>query len=332
MNTKVSSVVASLLLWPAVLASCAEEPTARNASVAELLEALAPEPVKVVLDAESGGEISGTGTRFMIPPGSIFLSGGQPADLDTDGDGKADSRRARGQVVVELRELLTPEAMMNAGRPTVTTDGQLLESGGAFDLTIAGDEGELLVTNLTDLVITPEAQPSNPDGMELWVADTGAPRFGWERPAAEPLLAQREGQSFLLPNVPSSRINIPRPAKNIDVPRSNTPRLTTQAPVRVQVLGDELSDAAVFFFPRGLFSVVRLEREARTDGMIFVAPGSTLGESLTGSLVVVSRAGGLTLFERRELALSAAPGGERSIAVRPRPITAAELARQLLPR
>lgn len=297
-------------------------------TTAAFLESLAPEPIQVELDAKAGGAIQGNGTTFVIPPGAVFVPGGEPADIDTDGDGQDDSRRVDGVVTVELRELLSPEAMMEAGRPTVTSAGELLESGGAFDLTIRDGDQVVQVTNLLDLRITPERRPSSSDSMELWLADANADKFGWDRPVTGPVAAKQDADSFSIPNVPSGRINRPTTSKNIDTPRTRVANPVAAAgQVRVQLAAGAASDAAVFFFPEGMFSVVRMSRDATrgtAEAPTFVGPGAAMN-GLRGTLVAVSVSGGKYFFEQRTLGLEALDGSDLTLVMSPAEVTADEL-------
>lgn len=333
-NVKETNTVVTMLtlLVGGGLGACSEAPApdASRGSVAALLEAYAPEPLVFDIDSKEEAAIQGVGTSFVIPGGTIYEPGGQPADVDTDGDGKLDARTYYGRVKVTLRELLTPEDMMNAGRPTVTMSGDLLESGGAFDLELSAGDRALQVIELRDLTVTPQQQPSTTEGMELWVADPAADRFGWIRPAAEPMPATPNGESFSVPVAPA-RI---WPSKNIDRPvRVNwppTPRLFGEAPLRVRVAGDDIDDAAVFFFPKGLFSVIALQREASSDGWVFSSPGRTMSALGTeGTLLAVSRSGGATAIYRDQVELTAQAAASQVLEVRPSPVSQRALAHLL---
>lgn len=317
--------MAPSLLGVAAAAGCASdpEPARPAASTAALFAALAPASSSFVIDVAAGGTIAGQGTSFVIPGGTIFLPGGAPADLDTNGDGVADSKRVKGKVTVTLRELLSPQDMALAGRPTVTSDGQLLETGGAFDLTIEGGGAVLQVTALRNLRIQPAQPPSTTAGMELWLANANAPgEFGWNRPPGGPVPAEAVGPGFFVPVVPSSIINQPTTSKNIDLPRPPPPKVAPVAPVDVRFAGVDPDDAAVFFFPAGVASVVRLERDA--EGA-YVGPAGVMHEDLRGRLVAVSAAGGRYFLQEREVSLAEA----RSFVVDPVEVTRDELRERL---
>lgn len=319
------SITMTLTLTPALLAvGCTPAQPTVPTTTAELLESMAPDPIKVEIDTKAGGVIQGTGTTFVIPPEAVFVPGGEPANIDTDGDGKDDSRRVEGIVTVELRELLSPEAMMAAGRPTVTSAGELLESGGAFDLTIRDGDQVVQVTNLLDLRITPERRPSAADSMELWLADANADKFGWDRPSDGPVAAKQDRDTFVIPNVPSGRINRPTTSKNVDTPLTVTRNPVAAAgQVRVQLAAGTASDAAVFFFPEGMFSVVRMARVAG-EPATFVGPGTAM-RGLGGTLVAVSVAGGAYFYEQRTVPVAALDGSDQTLVMSPTEVTADEL-------
>ena len=295
---------------------------------------MAPEPIKVEIDTKQGGIIRGKGTTFTIPPDAVFERGGSPADLDTDGDGRPDSRRVNGIVTVELRELLSAESMMEAGRPTVTSAGDLLETGGAFDLKILERDQEVQVMNLLDLRITPDRDPSSADGMELWLYDARSDRFGWDLPSSGSVAAKLDDRSFTIPIVPTAFINLG--GCNIDTypPKPPPNRVAPTGPIHVQLAAGAPGDAAVFFFPDGLSSVIRLDREVTRSGApTFVGPAPAMPSGLRGKLVVVSVASGRYFFAQRTIALDspdAAPStGGRTFVVSPTEVTADALRAQL---
>lgn len=275
----------------------------------ELLASLAPASIKVEIIGKSGGTIRGNGTTFRIPPGAVVSPGdGKPVD---------------GLVTVELRELLSPEAMMAAGRPTVTDSGELLESGGAFELAIRDGQRELAATTLLDLRITPEVRPSSGDGMELWVVSADG-QSDWFRPQRESLRAQQDGDSFTMRALPAPKPPRPVPAQNIDKPAQRVISTATSGPVQVELAAEASSDAAVFFFPEGLFSVVRLDRDPASGR--FTAPATAVNASSSGKLVVVSVAGGKLLFEQRQVS-PGAPG--QILLMHPSEVTGDELRARL---
>lgn len=304
-------------------------------TTAQLLASLERDPITVELDAKTGGVIQGKGTRVTIPPDSLYIPGGQPADIDTDGDGKNDSRRIEGTVTVELREFLSPEDMMEAGLPTVTSSGDLLESGGAFDVTIRSGDQVGRALQLLDLRITPERRPSTSDGMELWVAYPSADKFGWDRPLPEPILARPEGASFTFPVVPPPPLNNQNGPGNCDrrvffPPPPN--RIAPVGPVHVQLVASTSRDAAVFFFPEGLFSVIRLSRDdarAASGTAEFVSPVTAMSSDLRGKLVTVSVVDGKYYFDQRVVSLDAPDGGDQTFGMTPVEVTAEQLRTQL---
>lgn len=308
--------------------------TAPPGTTAQLLASLARDPITVQLDARTGGVIQGRGTRVTIPPDSLYIPGGQPADIDTDGDGKNDSRRIEGTVTIELREFLSPEDMMEAGLPTVTTSGDLLESGGAFDVTIRSGDQVGRALQLLDLRITPERRPSTSDGMELWVAYPSADKFGWERPLPEPVLAKADGASFTFPVVlppPLDNQNGPGNCDHLVFPPPPPPnRIAPVGPIHVQLAANASGDAAVFFFPEGLFSVIRLGRDdarAASGSMEFVSPVTAMPGDLRGKLVTVSVVDGKYYLDQRVVSLDAP--GDQIFGVTPVEVTAEQLRSQL---
>jgi hypothetical protein len=304
-------------------------------TTAEFLATMAPEPIKVELDTKQGGVIRGRGTSFTIPPGAVFQRDGSPADLDTDGDGRPDSRRVNGIVTVELRELLSPESMMAAGRPTVTSAGELLETGGAFDLKVRERGQEVQVMNLLDLRITPDRSPSSGDDMELWLYDARSDRFGWDPPPGGSVAAKPVDGSFTIPIVPTFFINLG--GCNVDEFPPPTPPnpVAPTGPVHVQLAAGAPGASAVFFFPEGLSSVIRLDRDVTRSGgaPTFVGPSSAMPGGLHGKLVVVSAADGRYFFAQRMVALDspdvAPDDGGRTFVVSPTEVTEDALRAQL---
>lgn len=324
--------IAASLLAAGASAGCAAEPSAPpQEGTAAFLASLAPSPLVFTIDASLGGPIQGSGTSFRIPPGVIFTPGGEQPDFDTDGDGVPDSTRAKGKVKVLLRELLSAECMAAAGRPTVTSDGQLLETGGAFDLTFQAASGQALqVAELRNLRIKPTVQPSSPAGMELWLADANAPgEFGWNRPPGGPVAAEASQGTFSIPIVPAARPNRPTTSKNVDKPRPAPQTAVPAAPVRVELAGAALvapgtDDSAVFFYPEGISSVVQLQRD---ETGAYSAPASVMHADLTGRLVVVSTSGdGRYFYQERQVSLS----DERSFVIEPAEVTRAEVRARMI--
>ena len=326
------------LLGTLAAAGCASDPRPA-VSTATLFASLAPEPSTFVIDASVGGTIEGNGTSFNIPGGAIFLPGGAPADLDTDGDGVPDSHRVRGTVQVTLRELLSAEDMALADRPTVTSAGELLETGGAFELGISVGDTALQVTELHHLQITPANEPSSTDGMEVWFADDTAPgEFGWDLPPGGSIAAEPVGTSFVVPIIPLSYTELPvaplvhtnvtavplvyrPPVIMINIDKrilTNGTSLAPRSSVSVRFTNNEPDDAAVFFFPAGLESVVRFQRDAAGG---YVAPAGVMHADLAGRLVAVSVSDGRYFLEEREVSLASG----RSFVVDPIEVTEAKL-------
>lgn len=304
---------------------CSAAPDAA-ATTAERLAELAPAAVRVDLDPTRGGVVRGAGISFRIAPGTVFTPGGQRPDLDTDGDGVADATRVREAVSVELRELLSPEAMIAAGRPTVTTAGEQLESGGAFDLTLRSGDTVVQVTRLLDLSIKPERAPSSSDGMVWWLADTTADSFGWQLPASGEIAAAPVGAGFAFPNVPWGTSNRPNGAGNCDKRwfPPTTPKLASLVPLRVQVAGAD-ADAAVFFVPDDRFSVIRLDRDASGA---FVAPAAATAATSGGTVMAFTTVDGALRFDRRAVSIATVAAGEPMV-LQPAAIAPAELRAQL---
>lgn len=315
------------LFAPALGIGCsADVPDAAPATTAERLADFAPAALRVDLDPIRGGVVRGSGISFKIAPGTVFTPGGQRPDLDTDGDGVADATRVRSAVSVELRELLSPEAMIAAGRPTVTTDGELLESGGAFDLTIRSGDTVVQVTRLLDLSIKPERAPSSNDGMVWWLANTTSETFGWQLPPSGEIAATPVAESFTFQNVPWGTSNRPNGAGNCDKRRGppSTPRLASLERIRVQVDGAE-GDAAVFFVPADSFSVIRLDRDASGA---FVAPAAAMAATSGGTMVAFTTVDGALRFDRRAVSLATATAGDTMV-LQPAEISASDLRAQL---
>lgn len=313
------------LVAPVLASGCAAESpdAAPAATTAEQLAGLAPPAVRVDLDPTRGGVVRGTGISFTIAPGTVFTPGGQRPDLDTDGDGVPDGTRVRGAVSVELRELLSPEAMIAAGRPTVTTNGELLESGGAFDLTLRSGDTAVQVTKLLDLSIKPDRAPSSSDGMVWWLANTTADSFGWQPPAGGEIAATAVGAGFAFPSVPWGTSNRVNAAGNCDKRRlpPSVPRLAALDRIRVQVDGER--DAAVFFVPDDSFSVIRLDRD---PSGVFVPPAAAMAATSGGTMVAFTTVDGALRFDRRAVSIATATD---TMVLRPAAIAPSELRAQL---
>lgn len=174
-------------------------PPASITTMAQLFARFAPPRKSFALDASAGGHIEGSVVALDVPPGAIFERGGQPADVDSDGDGELDGKRVSGAVTIELREIASKGDLVRANRPTITTAGALLESGGSFDLRVTKDGKELAVASLRNVVFRPKATLSSASApMELWLArGTDDAAFAWQRPVAPPPEAKPECNTAL---------------------------------------------------------------------------------------------------------------------------------------
>jgi hypothetical protein len=316
------------LVAPVLATGCsAESPDATpRATTAERLADLAPAALRVDLDPARGGVVRGTGVSFAIAPGTVFTPGGRRPDLDTDGDGVADATRVRGVVSVELRELLSPEAMIEAGRPTVTTAGELLESGGAFDLTIRSGDTIVQVTKLLDLSIKPDRAPSSNDGMIWWLADTTSDAFGWQLPPSGEIAATSVAAGFTFPSVPWGSSNRVNGAGNCDKRRvTSLPKLASFDRVRVQVAGATEGDAAVFFVPDDSFSVIRLDRD---PSGVFVGPAAAMAATSGGTMIAFTTVDGALRFDRRSVSVATVTAGDTMV-LRPAELAASDLRAEL---
>jgi len=171
--------------------------------------------------------------------------------------------------------------------------------------------------------------------MELWLYDARSDRFGWDRPRGGSIAAQPVDRGFAVPIVPMSLINLG--GCNIDQfpPPPPPHQVAPGGPVHVELAAGTPGAAAVFFFPEGLSSVIRLDREGTRSGHAptFVGPSTAMPGGLYGKLVVVSAAEGRYFFAQRRVALDSpdvvSDASGRTFVVSPTEVTEDVLRAQL---
>jgi hypothetical protein len=114
-----------------------------------------------------------------------------PFTIDTDGDGVNDANLVTGMIDLFVIELATPAEMLRSGHPTVTSKGEWLESGGAFEARAFQGDKELTILKFRTVEFTkPGRVGANPAIMQ-WFVDAPAAAPGadplWNIPVAQPI-------------------------------------------------------------------------------------------------------------------------------------------------
>tara|TARA_B100001996_G_scaffold375004_1_gene354375 strand:+ start:57 stop:1013 length:957 start_codon:yes stop_codon:yes gene_type:complete len=124
-----------ILILSIILISCSKDdddsvtpPNASSfSSISELRESLKPDPYVVTVDPTDNFTVDGPdGVQINCGPDSVLDASGQPVTENVE---------------VSLNEYLTTDKMILANAPT-TSSGQLLVTGGSFDLKIGEDADE----------------------------------------------------------------------------------------------------------------------------------------------------------------------------------------------
>lgn len=266
MSTQSIAVLTATL---SLAAACTEpngggDPAPVTDVLAVIEQRLGPTPQTFTIDGATGGAIQGTATRFTIPAGAIVDSGGNAVT---------------GPVEISLRELATVGDMLRGGRPTVTSDGQLLLSSGAFDLEATDQLDRPVDVRELRQVVLRRWQGDQAAGMELWVAGRGN---AWSRPASGPVRAILQGDNYVFESAPLALgVN----AVNCDMLWSipSTDRMT----LKVQVDEALVDGAAVFFMPAGQPSIARFSvRDTSLPGFVSYADSMPVGTA--GTLIVLA--------------------------------------------
>jgi hypothetical protein len=153
-----------------------------------------------MIDAQQGGVVeairNGKKIRVKIPASAAFLRVpvGTPGAVDIDGDQVADALPVTGMLEVQLTPYTTPGDMVRGDRPTVTSTGGILETGGSFDLVAreaGGKNGWNVIIAKLDAVDFDTGKPivASDNPMLFWLDERGPAAkdgFVWDQPVQPP--------------------------------------------------------------------------------------------------------------------------------------------------
>ncbi len=152
----------------------------QSSTMANLFARLRPAATTGTFTASAGTTIQLPGVTFTIPPNAIFASAAGCDDFGTPA--APPTTRVTGEVSFEALGYRTAGDMLRGDRPTVTTDGTWIESGGAFEVRVTAGGQRACIIDLKDIRFTAPAGVSTSADMQFWVGDSGGEVFEWKLP------------------------------------------------------------------------------------------------------------------------------------------------------
>lgn len=279
-----SVLMSGLAVVLALTAGCGDnerEGTAPS-TMKELHQRLGPTPSMFTIDAAHGGRIRGESIVLDIPPSSIIDRGGAPLDIDTNGDGALDAHLVTGPVTISLREFQSVGDMVRGNRPTMATDGTLLETSGSFELDAHVAGGSTVVIQGVGPVKFRRWPNARSDVMRQWLAGPDDP--SWAQPGDLALIPPVDnGGAYLFNSLPFGSIGHYTAANCDAIANLGSDHMT----LRVKLAPELTEEAGVFFLPEGINTAAKLYvKKAWLPG--FVSYADTMPVGVRGKLVVVA--------------------------------------------